>query len=325
MTTTSGVKAYENKYDRLSKLRIEKSDPDWMLKGFYHSMIVKNSYRTAYSYLSYVVNFLEDMSVYPKTLDVDDYFEFMAGLKDKSFSEQNGVYHALKKYSRYLKAKNICDDYMEYIERPKFFETQETIDKREIGFLTKTEAKKMIKNVVNNPQNSDTMKARDYAIMMIFLTTGIRCSALYKLDVNNVDLEKKTITVHEKGNKYRVITIPDQTVEAVSIWLGYRRQLLGDKYNQEDALIISRCRRRMESESIYVLIKKIGKIITGKNITPHKLRATYGTQLYSKTKDLYFVQACMGHANPKTTEMYIRGQKNEFFDKAANLMESFLD
>ena len=320
----TGVKAYEEKFIRLSKRKIEKSNPEWMLNGFYCSMIIDNSYKTAYLYLSYVCTFMADRSVSPSELNVDDYFEFMAKLKSMSYSEQNGMYHALKKYSHYLKAKNICEDYMAYIKRPKFVETQETVDKREIGFLTKAEAKKMIKKTKTD-SGSDTMKARNYAIMMIFLTTGIRCSALYKLDVNNVDLEKRTITTHEKGSKYRIVNIPEQTVEAINIWLGYRKEYLGEKYDQENALIISTHKRRMESESIYVLIKKIGKIITGKNITPHKLRATYGTQLYNKTRDLYFVQACMGHANPKTTEMYIRGQKNEFSLKAADLMGGFID
>lgn len=323
--TTTGVKAYEDKFIRLSKQRIEKSNPEWLLNGFYYSMIIKNSYKTAYLYLSYVSNFMENRSVAPSDLDVDDYFEFMAGLKNMSYSEQNGMYHALKKYSRYLKAKNICEDYMKYIERPKYVESQETINKREVGFLTKTEAKKMINSAQLDPKKSNTIKARNYAIMMIFLTTGIRCSALYKLDVDNIDLERKTLTTHEKGNKYRVVNIPDLTVEAIKIWLEYRKEYLGDKYHTEDALIVSTHKRRMESESIYVLIKRIGKIITGKNITPHKLRATYGTQLYNKTRDLFFVQTCMGHANPKTTEIYIRGQKNEFSLKAANLMEGFIE
>ena len=58
--TTTGVDAYNAKYIRMSELKIEKSDPEWMLKGFYYSMIVKNSYKTAYEYLASVSSFLKE-------------------------------------------------------------------------------------------------------------------------------------------------------------------------------------------------------------------------------------------------------------------------
>ena len=64
--------------------------------------------------------------------------------------------------------------------------------------------------------------------------------------------------------------------------------------------------------------------IEGKNITPHKLRATYGTQLYNKTGDLYMVQECMGHSSPTTTELYIRGKKNKNAQAAAEIMTKIL-
>ena len=54
--------------------------------------------------------------------------------------------------------------------------------------------------------------------------------------------------------------------------------------------------------------------------SPHKLRATYGTQLYDKTRDIYLVQQCMGHSSPKTSELYVRGQKNSSREKAADIM-----
>lgn len=319
----NGKEEYNNKFNRMSLRRIDKSNPDWHLFGFYNSLIIKRSYKTAYEYLGYVIDFLEKYVEDVEQIDVDCYYGYMASMKNASSSKQIGAYHSLQKYSRYLKSKNLCEDYMTFIDRPKFFEDQKTIDKREKGFLTKSETKKMFDSIEKQYKN-DIWKSRNYAILTIFLSTGIRCSALYKLDVDDVDLYNKTITVHEKGGKSRVINIPDQTVEAIENWLNYRKILLEDAA-KENALIISSHRRRMESESIYCMIKRIGAIITGKNITPHKLRATYGTQLYTITKDLFFVQSCMGHSSPKTTEIYIRGQKSDISEKAANIMGKFID
>ena len=76
----------------------------------------------------------------------------------------------------------------------------------------------------------------------------------------------------------------------------------------------------MDQSTIYRIVNKYAKDIEGKHITPHKLRATYGTHLYDKTKDVYLVQSCMGHSNPKTTEMYIRGQNNNNRKTAADIM-----
>ena len=158
---------------------------------------------------------------------------------------------------------------------------------------------------------------------MIFLNTGIRCSALYKLDVSDVDFKSRTINVLEKGSKYRKIAISEQTAEAIAHWLAYREEILGDV--NENALMISTHKERMTTATIRALIKRLGDIFPDKNITPHKLRATFGTQLYSKTKDIYFVQQCMGHSNPATTELYIRGQKANQSRQASDLMADFLD
>lgn len=318
----TGKEAYDNKYERMSMKRIDESNPEWYLYGFYNSIVIKRSYKTAYEYLGYVINFLKDADNLPDEMTVDDYYKYMASIRNCSSAKQIGAYHSLQKYSKYLNSKGICDDYMKFIDRPKFVETQETINKREKGVLTKDETKKMI-DFVGTKKKNRKWESRDMAIVLIFLTTGIRCSALYKLDVNDVDVNKKIIIVREKGNKDREIHIPDITVRAIKEWLVFRDEIL-DGAN-ENALIVSIYKRRMESESIYVLIKKYGKIITGKNITPHKFRATFATNLHDKTHDIYFVQECMGHTSPKTTEIYIRGKKNEFSEKAANIMESFLD
>ena len=319
----TGEKEYNNKYENMALNRISKTNPSWRLTGFYNSLVIRRSYKTSYIYLGYVIKFCDDYVITPEQIDVDDYYSFMVSLKDKSSSEQIGAYHALQKYSKYLKSKNLCEDYMQYIERPKFIETQKTISKRENGFLTQKETHKII-NEVKNKYKNECWEARNYAIMMIFLTTGIRCSALYKLDLDDIDLECKTILVHEKGSKTRLINIPDVTVDAIRIWMVYRNDVLGNNSN-ETALMISNRKKRMEAQSIYVLIKDVGRVVVGKNITPHKLRATYGTQLYNKTHDLYFVQECMGHSNPKTTEIYIRGQKGKASKKASELMSDFLE
>lgn len=70
-------------------------------------------------------------------------------------------------------------------------------------------------------------------------------------------------------------------------------------------------------------IRSIDLNMTGMGITPHRLRAAYGTHLYDKTRDIYFVQSCMGHASPATTEIYAKHKENPT-KKASDIMEELL-
>lgn len=310
-----GTEEFINRFDSMSKNRISKADAKWMLTGFYNSLLINKSYTTAYLYLGFIINFLKNIDDI-RAITVDDYYGYLVSLKSKSSTVQIDAYHALQKYSKYLKSKGICEDHMVFVERPKFVETQETKDKRERGYLTKDQVKNLF-NKVEMEDISDCWKQRDKVILMIFLTTGIRCSALYKLDVADVDLENKTISVLEKGSKYKKVNISDKTTAAIKEWLEYRNKLLGGV--RENALIISNRKNRMDTATIHYTIKKYG------NVGPHKLRSTYGTNLYMETGDVYFVQECMNHSNPKTTELYIRGQKGDNSKRAAKLMDDFLE
>ena len=72
------------------------------------------------------------------------------------------------------------------------------------------------------------------------------------------------------------------------------------------------------------MVKKYCEGATEKKISPHKLRATYGTNLYDKTKDINLVQTQMGHSSPQVTALYIRTDKNEKSKQAADIMASFI-
>ena len=160
---------------------------------------------------------------------------------------------------------------------------------------------------------------RDLLIVLIFLQTGMRCSALYKLDVDSIDIDTHTLVTIDKGSVIREYELSEETIEHLKKWLIVRKEKLMGR--NESALFISNQRKRLGNQGIALIVNKYGQTIKGKNITPHKLRATYGTQLYEATHDLYFVQGSMGHANPKTSELYIRGQKQNITKKASDIMQ----
>ena len=316
-----------NKYmeERAMKVINDNKDKPY-LEGYYYYALSSLTYSSAFAYLFYVSQFLNDINIMDiKEINIDAYTRYMSKIHNMSSSHRIAVYSALKKFSKYLKANGLCDDYMQFISKPKFFETQETKDKREKGYLTKSEAKKVVNNVGKGKKNnkSEFWKLRDEVVIHIFLNTGIRCAALFKLDCKDIDIENKTINVFEKGEKARKIDLNDKTINIIEKYIACRKKYLGSV--EESALLISQSKSRLGLQGIRAIVKRVAEPIEDKNITPHKLRATYGTQLYSKTHDIHLVQNCMGHSSSSVTERYIRGQKNEYSKKAATLMENFLD
>ena len=322
-----GNDIYDDNYrKKISNLIAENKDKPY-LAGF--AAFINKSSSTVFNYISYAIAFIDKVEKRVEDLELDDYTRYLYEMNNKSSSYKIVVYSMLKKLSLYLKASGKNDrDPMQYVERPKFSESETTKNKREVGYLNTREIHKYIDNINSGVGSQrerarqEKWKSRDKAIILLLLSTGMRCSALYKLNVQSVDLENCTLTTIDKGSKYRKFELSEELVDVIQDWLFDRDLLLGEK--EEDALFISNRRTRMDQTSISEVVKKYAYNITGKHITPHKLRATYGTQLYAKTGNLYMVQECMGHSNPKTTELYIRGQKNETAKNAAEIMKRII-
>lgn len=325
----TGVQEDNKKFlDKINN--VLKTQPDY-IKGYVNYMH-KASIKTKYTYMHYVINFVEYSNKQIKDLSLDDFSGYISFIEYKENGELTtpsyriSVYSALKKFSKYLYAtKRIPEDYMINVERPKFYEKQETIEKRSVGYLTKKEITKYINTVQENSVNdyrqvNSNLNVRDQAIIQVFLSTGIRCSALRKLDINSVNIKENTLIVTDKGDKVKIYNIPQNVMDVLENWIYIRENIID---NDEQALFTSNRKRRMDISSISNVVKKYSKHIKNKNITPHKLRATYGTQLYNETRDVLFVQDCMGHSNPKTTQLYIRDRK-ENLKKASDIMAKLI-
>ena len=327
----SGRQEITKKFLDLINVILDNS-PEYMT-GFSNFMS-DSSIKTKYYYINHVNAFMKYTNKNPEVLLFDDFSNYMAKITYKedgsktSSSYQINIYSSLKKFCEYLYVtKRLSENYMLYIKRPKAKDSQETIVKRENGYLTERELKRYIRNVeigATAPHRVQSVEwdIRDKAIILTFLCTGIRNSALRTIDVKDVDLKKKTLVVTDKGEHVRIFDIPDSLCEAIAEWLECRETIMKGYHSQ--ALFVSRRKNRMDSGTVLHIVKRYAdKVIDDKNITPHKLRATYGTQLYNKTGDIYFVQECMGHSNPKVTELYIRDKKQNT-KRAGDIMDNLL-
>jgi len=150
---------------------------------------------------------------------------------------------------------------------------------------------------------NENFKTRDNAIISLFLTTGIRVSECVGLNVDDINFNLNSFRVTRKGGNQVILYFGEETAEILKNYLLYRETLQIPK--EEQALFISSQKKRMSVRSMEYLVKKYARVATPlKKITPHKLRSTYGTNLYKETKDIYIVAEVLGHKDVNTTKKH---------------------
>ncbi len=148
----------------------------------------------------------------------------------------------------------------------------------------------------------DITKCRDIAIMTLFLGTGIRISELVGLDVSDIDFNQNAFTITRKGGARVILYFSDEVKTALLQYLDERNAKASE---DEPAFFLSLQNKRITTRAVEKLVKKYcSSVIPLKKITPHKLRSTYGTNLYRETGDIYIVASVLGHKDVNTTKKY---------------------
>lgn len=148
-------------------------------------------------------------------------------------------------------------------------------------------------------------KHRDLAILTLLLGTGIRVSECVGLDLTDVDFKNNGIKVTRKGGNEMVVYFGKEVENALKMYMYTTRKATAPLPEHENALFLSTQKRRIGIQAVENMVKKYARQITpNKNITPHKLRSTYGTALYKETGDIYLVADVLGHKDVNTTKKH---------------------
>ncbi|MBQ9342201.1 MAG: tyrosine-type recombinase/integrase [Lachnospiraceae bacterium] len=161
-------------------------------------------------------------------------------------------------------------------------------------------------------------KVRDLAMMTLLLGTGIRVSECVGININDIDFENNGVKIFRKGGNESVVYFGPEVEEALHDYY-YERQGIMPVEGHENAFFLSLQKKRISVRSVENLVKKYSRTVTSlKNITPHKLRSTYGTQLYRETGDIYLVADVLGHKDVNTTKKHYAALEDERRRRAAN-------
>ncbi|WP_290770554.1 tyrosine-type recombinase/integrase [Anaerofustis sp.] len=152
-------------------------------------------------------------------------------------------------------------------------------------------------------------KVRDLAIVTLLVGTGIRISECVGMNINDVDFDNNSFVVTRKGGNKTILYLPEEVRNALLRYLKERKE---KDDNEEEALFLSLQNKRMTQSSIQKMLKKYTQIVVPlKNISPHKLRSTYGTNLYKETGDIYLVADVLGHKDVNTTKKHYAAIEEE--------------
>lgn len=150
-------------------------------------------------------------------------------------------------------------------------------------------------------------RERDLAIVALLLGTGIRVSECVGLNLTDVHLEECRISIRRKGGKMGMAALSDEVIEILSSYLAVR-----PKDVECEAFFLSLQNKRLCIQAIENMLAKYVKAAgINKNITPHKLRKTFGTDLYEATSDIYLVASALGHSDVKTTTKHYATQSDQ--------------
>jgi integrase/recombinase XerD len=217
-----------------------------------------------------------------------DLYKFQASQSsNKSASTVARLTATIKSFYKYLSRfnhidKNVTSD----LEQPK-------LPERLPKFLNEKEAIKLLDTVDKlNTRHPD----RDFAIIITFLSTGIRLSELVNINVS--DIKDGQLIVTGKGNKQRYIPLSTECQIAI------KEYLKNKKYFDGDALFTTERNNRVQANPVGAIVKQYLTKMGKGNLSVHKLRHTAATNWLKNGTDIIKIKELLGHSNISTTEIY---------------------
>lgn len=260
--------------------------------------------------------YLEYLSYYEKGIDEGHAVQYQNGQNGKArkLASLKTLYHYFYRQQR------IRQNPTSIVDMPKIYE--KPIVKLEID-----EVAKLLDVVESGEPLTEKQKIyhqftkhRDLAIIALLLGTGIRVSECVGLNLEDVDFNYNGIKITRKGGNETIVYFGQEVEMLLKDYMNERSNQICKALDQP--LFLSMQGKRISVRSVQLLVKKYSSLVTSlKKITPHKLRSTYGTQLYQETGDIYLVADVLGHKDVNTTKKHYAKMDDERRRRAASIIK----
>ena len=149
----------------------------------------------------------------------------------------------------------------------------------------------------------EPLRRRDDAVLELLYGSGVRVAELCSLDLGDVALARRVVTVWGKGGRQRPVPMSGPAVDAVDGWLRHGRPQVvaaGVRPDASSALFYNQRGGRLTPRDVRRILDRRSPVPTH----PHALRHTFATHLLDGGADLRAVQEMLGHADLATTQIY---------------------
>lgn len=279
---------------------------------------------------------LDDLETVTAT-DIEKFLDYVS-LYDRNFNyenktvvitSENGERGKARKLSSirslfkyYFKKEKLSSNVAALVDSPKLHE-------KAIIRLEVDEIEKLLNEVESGEKLTQRQQSlhrntqkRDLAIITLLLGTGIRVSECVGLNIDDINFDDLSIKVTRKGGNEAILYISNEVAEVLLAYIEQRRTVEAADDDAAAALFLSGQRKRMQQRSIQYLVQKYSRIATPlKRITPHKLRSTYGTNLYRQSGDIYLVADVLGHKDVNTTRKHYAAMVEDRRREASRLIK----
>jgi integrase/recombinase XerC len=141
---------------------------------------------------------------------------------------------------------------------------------------------------------------RGRAILEMLYATGVRCSELVGLDLEEIDRVDRSIRVLGKGRKERIVPFGTRASAALEAYLALRTAPAGT-----EAVFLNGRGSRLTDRSVRTLVgQRVKAVALARKVSPHTLRHSFATHLLERGADLRAIQELLGHASLSTTQRY---------------------
>ena len=248
----------------------------------------------------YKEDFLQFQRYYPHKKELTDlnkndlndfsYDQALNGLSPATISRRIAT---IKNFYMFLESDNLAKGIIsEEITIPKKDKT-----------LPQVLSEEEINQLLNAPDLISEKGIRDYAVLEILYSCGLRVSEAANLQINQINEQEEIINILGKGKKERIVPIRKPALKAVKTYINEVRNkhlVIDNK-----AVFIGKNGKRMSRQALYNIVVNNAKLAgIQKEIHPHTLRHSFATHLLDNGADLRVVQELLGHTNIGTTQIY---------------------
>lgn len=159
---------------------------------------------------------------------------------------------------------------------------------------------------------------RDKAVFELLYATGMRCSELTNVQIEDIDFGQQTIRIWGKGRRERVVLFGEKAAWRLEEYINKERVRVAKQSVSE--LFLNYTGQKLTTRSVQRILEMFRDCLkTERTLTPHTLRHSFATHLLSRGADLRTVQELLGHRSLAATEIYTHvtpADMARFFERA---------